>query len=111
MTDLKLLVEEEMKKMIAEGPLATTPEDFEPFSLAVLGNENFQNGITNTMSSIAQKFAGVMITGPSAQDVKELLCTRAMAKPLLNMMYTAYRVGLAVAGTKSLEDMFSKEVM
>ena len=110
MKDFKAIVDAEMSKLIDNGPDAED-NDIKPFYDALLSNEKFCNGICNTMEQVATKFAGMLMTKPgSADELKQLCTTKAMAKPLLGLTYIGYMMGKAAAQAESMDAMFGVDL-
>ena len=104
--DAQMSKYEEMGKQKEQGNLEEDPE-IDPFFAALLSNEKFKSGICNTMEQVSQKFAGAVMSSPnSAQELKELLSTTAMARPILGMVYTGFLMGKTQGESDSMEKMF-----
>ncbi len=109
MNKFQSLVDDEMRKIHEAGPDAKDP-DISVFYEALLGNENFCNGLCNAMEKIATSFAGAIMTKPeTAGDLRAILTTRAFARPLLGLTYMGYLMGRSAGQIDSMEKMFSLE--
>ena len=63
MVNIKSVVDSTMGKIVKDGPKKPgANEDIKAFYDAVLQNEQFQNGILNTMQESAQKYAGIAMS-------------------------------------------------
>ncbi len=110
MTDLKAVVDEEMAKIVEQGPTWKDPA-LRPFYEAVISNNSFKTGLFNTMQDIAHKFAGAMMTQPSSEEeIKELLSSMAVARPALGLAYMGFLIGKAAGEKDALEKMFNPDL-
>ena len=107
MVNIKSVVDSTMGKIVKDGPKKPgANEDIKAFYDAVLQNEQFQNGILNTMQESAQKYAGIAMSGIEGEDLKEMLLKVSIAKPILSMMYAGYLVGKAAQEAEALDRMY-----
>ena len=109
MNKFQSLVDTEMKRLNDEGPDAKDP-DITPFYEALLANEKFCNGLCNAMEKAATNFAATIMSKPSSpEDMRQVLTTKPMARPLLGLTYMGFLMGKSAAQTESLEKMFATE--
>jgi hypothetical protein len=108
MVDLKTVVDSGMEKLTKSKMSSKDPEICSFFD-AILANHYFQNGVANTMQEIAQAYAGCAMTGLEGEDMKETLCKKSVAKPLLSMMFAAFEMGKAAKEAEQLDSMFGLE--
>ena len=112
MKDFKALIDSQMSKIQDEhdkNPERENDPEVDPFYKALLDNDMFKNGICNTMETVAQKFAAAMMSQPkSAEELKDMLTTKAFCRPLLTLAYMGYLFGKADTEAADMEKMFGK---
>ena len=107
--DLKLVIDSELSRLGAKG---RGDEDIAPFYNALLADNRFLSMAYTNLAAAAQKYAGLVTMGPvgSEDSLFQLVGTLGVSRPLLEMVYIGYKIGLAAQQARSMEDMFSLSI-